>query len=384
MPSDLAHKRSQRSVLIAASVAAVLVAIGLGVRAEQRAQITHWTHTQAIPVVSWIAASRAAGGSTLRLPGHLVAWSEAPLHARVSGYLKAWYADIGDPMKAGQVLADIDSPELDQQIAQARAQLLRARSDAQIARTSAERWKQMLASHSVSQQEADVRHAAADAADAAVVAAQADLSLLQEQGAYRELRAPFTGTVTARRVDVGQLVRADDAGQALFDMVDNHRLRLMLSIPQSYAAEVHEGMHAEVSVPDRPGRQFQATLLGSAAAIDRNSDTLLAQFVIDNPEGVLLPGAYAEAKLALSGGNRIRIPVSALIFRSQGPQVAVVEAGDKIALRQIHIGLDLGNILEIDWGLKEGERIVNNPPDALRDGDAVRLAADGEPHAKQA
>lgn len=384
--SDLSPSRSRRPLLLGAAVAVVLVAAGLGVRAHQQAQVADWTHAQAVPVVSWVEAGRGNGGDTLRLPGHLVAWSQAPLHARVSGYLKAWHADIGDTVKAGQVLAEIDSPELDQQIAQARARLLQARSDAQIARTSAERWKQMLASHSVSQQEADVKRAAAEAADAAVAAAQADLSRLQEQGAYRELRAPFAGTVTARRVDVGQLVRADDAGQALFDMADNHRLRLMLPIPQSYAAAVRDGMRAQVSVPDRPGRRFEASLLGSAAAIDRNSGTLLAQFVIDNPDGALLPGAYAEAELALAGGGggNVRIPASALIFRSQGTQVALLGAGGKVALRPVHIALDLGDTLEIDQGLQGGEHVIDNPPDALRDGDTVRIAADGGSDAKQA
>ena len=388
MPSDTAPspQRRHRTLLLSAVLAIVLVAVGLGLRAHEHTQVANWTRARAVPVVSWIEVTRDGAGATLRLPGRLTAWTEAPLHARVSGYLKAWHVDIGDTVRANQVLAEIDSPELDQQIAQARARWQQARSDAQIARISAERWKQMLASHSVSQQEADVKRAAAEAADATEVAAQAELARLQEQGAYRLLRAPFAGTVTARRVDIGQLVHADDAGQALFDLADNHRLRLLLPIPQSYAAAVRDGMHATVNVPDRPGRHFDATLLSSADAIDHTSGTLLAQFVIDNPKGVLLPGAYAEAELTLSdvASGNLRIPASALIFRAEGTQVAVVDNHGRVALRPIHIALDLGNTLEIDQGLQSGEHVIDNPPDALRDGDIVRIAAPSQAHAQQA
>lgn len=378
-----ARRGSRRALVIGAVLVLVLVAAGLAVRAHQHAQVARWTGQQAVPVVSVVAATRGGDADVLRLPGRLLAWSQAPIHARVSGYLQAWNADIGDQVKAGQVLAQIDSPELDQQIAQARAKLAQARADAQIARTSASRWTQMLASHSVSQQEADVKQADAQAADAAVAAAAAELARLQEQGDYRQLRAPFAGTVTARHVDVGQLVRADDAGQALFDLADDHRLRLMVAVPQSYLAAVRPGMHAQVTVPGRAGRSFEAVLVGDASAIDHGSGTLLAQFALDNPEGLLLPGAYAEAQLQLPAGGQgnVRIPASALIFRAQGTQVAVLEPGDKVALRAVHIALDLGSTLEVDQGLRGDERVIDNPPDALRAGDAVRVAAAEAAHA---
>jgi len=377
--------RSRRPLLLGVAIAAVLVATGLGVRAHQQHEVAAWTDAQSVPVVSWIEAGHGGSGDVLKLPARLAAWSQAPIHARVSGYLKAWHADIGSMVKAGEVLADIDSPELGQQIAQARAKLLQARADAQIAGTSAERWKQMLATHSVSRQEADVKQANAAAANASVAAAEADYARLQELGAYRQLRAPFAGTVTARQVDIGQLVHADDSGQALFELADNHKLRLMVPVPQSYAAAIHGGMTAQVTVPDRPGRQFDATLLGDSAAIDRASGTLLAQFVVDNPDGALLPGAYAEVALPLAGGGNVRIPSSALIFRAQGSQVAVLDGDGKVALRDIHIALDLGDMLEVDQGLSGGEHVINNPPDALRAGDKVRVAESGDGHApKQA
>jgi RND family efflux transporter MFP subunit len=384
--SDTASSRprSRRPLLLGAAIALVLVATGLGVRAHQQRDVAAWTDAQAVPVVAWVAASHGGAGDTLKLPARLAAWSQAPIHARVSGYLKAWHADIGSTVKAGDVLAEIDSPELGQQIAQAKAKLLQARADAQIARTSAERWTQMLATHSVSRQEADVKQADALAADASVAAAEADYARLQELGAYRQLRAPFAGTVTARQVDIGQLVHADDSGQALFELADNRKLRLMVPVPQSYAASIHDGMAAKVTVPDRPGRSFDAHLLGDSAAIDHASGTLLAQFVVDNPDGALLPGAYAEVALPLAGGDgNVSIPASALIFRAQGSQVALLGDDGTVALRDVHIALDLGDTLEIDQGLKGGEHVINNPPDALRAGDKVRVADNGGGHGQK-
>ncbi|MFT4197809.1 MAG: efflux RND transporter periplasmic adaptor subunit [Pseudoxanthomonas sp.] len=384
MPSENpSPRRAPRRAAVVAAAVLVLVAAGLAVRAYEQRQVAAWTRAQATPVVTVVKVSRGGEGDVLRLPAHLGAWSQAPIHARVSGYLKAWYADIGSPVKAGQVLAEIDSPELGQQIAQAQAKLLQARADAQIARTSAERWQQMLASHSVSRQEADEKQAAASAAEATVAAAAADYARLQELGAYRQVRAPFAGTVTARRVDIGQLVHADDSGAALFDLADNHRLRLMVPVPQNYAASIHPGMSAQVSVPDRPGHQYSVVLLGDSAAIDRASGTLLAQFAVDNPQGELLPGSYAEVALPLAAGDgNISIPASALIFRAQGTQVAVLEAGGKVALRKVHVALDLGDSLEIDQGLKDGEQVIDSPPDALRDGDPVRVAQEDGAHAQ--
>ncbi|WDS37755.1 efflux RND transporter periplasmic adaptor subunit [Pseudoxanthomonas sp.] len=388
MSDTLKPRTSARRPLVAGLlIALVLVGAGLGLRAHRAHDVAQWTADQALPVVRWAAVSGHGGDSHLDLPAHLEAWTQAPIHARVGGYLKAWHADIGTRVVAGQLLAEIDSPELDQQIAQAHAALLHAKANASLARTSATRWLQMLGTHSVSRQESDEKHAEALAADASVEAAQADYQRLTDLGSYRTLRAPFAGTLTARLTDVGQLVRADDSGRELFDIADTRKLRLMVPIPQSYAGAITHGLHARLQVPDQPGRYFDAVLQGDSAAVDRSSGSLLAQFVVDNADGALLPGAYAQVQLPLPAADgRMRIPASALIFRANGTQVAVLDEQNHVHLRDIHIAMDLGSTLEIDHGLKAGEHVIDNPPDALREGDPVRIAAPdkGAAHASAA
>ncbi|WMJ69608.1 efflux RND transporter periplasmic adaptor subunit [Stenotrophomonas sp. 24(2023)] len=366
----------RRRLILGAAIAVALVAAGLALRAQQAHAVVEWTERQAEPAVQVVTAGAKGSEASMTLPAHLTAWTEAPIHARVGGYLKSWNADIGQAVKAGQVLGVIDSPELDQQIAQAHAHLLQAQADAKLAQVSAERWAGMLASHSVSRQEADEKHANALAAQANVEAAQADYARLQELGRYRTLRAPFDGTVTARLTDVGQLIRADDAGKELFDVADTRRLRLMVPVPQNSAASIQPGLQATLQVPGQAGRRFTATLQGDSSAIDRSSGTLLAQFVVDNADGALLPGSYAEVTLPqASAGEGVSVPAEVLIFRAKGTQVAVVDDKGIVHLRDIHIANDLGSTLRIDHGLQAGERVIPNPPDALREGDHVRVVA---------
>ena len=366
----------RRRLILGAAIAVAVVAAGVALRAQQAHAVGEWTEQQAVPAVQVVTAGAQGEAGTLTLPAHLGAWTEAPIHARVGGYLKSWSADIGQSVKAGQVLAVIDSPELDQQIAQAHAHLLQAQADAALAKVSAERWQGMLGSHSVSRQEADEKQANAVAAQASVEAAQADYARLQELGRYRTLRAPFDGTVTARLTDVGQLIRADDSGRELFNIADTRRLRLMVPVPQNSAASIQPGLQATLQVPGLAGRHFTATLQGDSSAIDRSSGTLLAQFVVDNADGALLPGSYAEVTLPLQGGaDGVSVPADVLIFRAKGTQVAVLDAHDVVHMRDIHIASDLGSTLRIDHGLKAGERLIPNPPDALREGDHVRVVA---------
>ncbi|WP_164087831.1 efflux RND transporter periplasmic adaptor subunit [Stenotrophomonas maltophilia] len=377
--SSLPQRSLRRPLVLAAAVVVILVAGGLALRAQQAHAVVEWTERQAVPSVQVVTAGEQGAAGTMTLPSHLSAWTEAPIHARVGGYLKSWSADIGQPVKAGQVLAVIDSPELDQQIAQAHAHLLQVQADAALAKVSAERWQGMLGSRSVSRQEADEKQANAVAAQASVEAAQADYARLQELGRYRTLRAPFDGTVTSRQTDVGQLIRADDSGRELFNIADTRRLRLMVPVPQNSAASIRPGLQATLQVPGQEGRHFTATLQGDSSAIDRSSGTLLAQFVVDNADGALLPGSYAEVTLPLQGGGAgVSVPAEVLIFRAKGTQVAVVDSKDIVHLRDIHIASDLGSTLRVDRGLQAGDRVIPNPPDALREGDRVHVVAGGQ------
>ena len=389
MSSD--HKPSRKRLMLMGvgglTLAALLVANGLYARTLHARAVTAWTETTAIPQVMVFQPQQNAAGDTLRLPAHLEAWSKAPIHARVSGYLKDWKVDIGSQVKAGQILAEIDSPDLDQQLAQTRARLIQEQANARLAATTATRWQNLLASHSVSRQEADEKTSNAAAAKANAEAAAADYARLSALESYKTLRAPFAGTITARNTDIGQLIKADtDSDPELFSIADTHQLRLYVPVPQNYAAVIHPGLEAELTVPEHPGEHFKAHLIGDSTAIDRRSGTLLAQFVADNPNGELLPGDYAEASLPIPADTHgVSIPASALIFRAQGTQVAVLDAQNHVHLQPIHIGLDLGERLVIDQGLKSTDRIVDNPPDALREGDPVQLAdAAGGAHAPKA
>ncbi|RON57209.1 efflux RND transporter periplasmic adaptor subunit [Pseudomonas frederiksbergensis] len=368
------------------TLAALLVANGLAARTRHEKAVAAWTETAAMPLVSVFQPQQNVHGDSLRLPAHLEAWSKAPIHARVSGYLKDWKTDIGAHVKAGQILAEIDSPDLDQQVAQTRARLIQEQANARLAETTASRWQNLLATHSVSRQEADEKRSNAAAAKANADAAAADYARLSALEEYKTIRAPFAGTITARNTDIGQLIKADsDSDPQLFDIADTHQLRLYVPVPQNYASVIRPGMQAELIVPEHPGEHFSARLIGDSTAVDRRSGTLLAQFVADNPDGALLPGDYAEATLQIPADTHgVSIPASSLIFRAQGTQVAVLDPDNHVHLRDIHIGLDLGERLVIDQGLKPADRVVDNPPDALREGDVVQLADAGGVHAPKA
>ncbi|WP_347929249.1 efflux RND transporter periplasmic adaptor subunit [Pseudomonas helvetica] len=384
------QKPSRKRLMLAGigglTLAALLVANGLAARTRHEKAVAAWTETAAIPLVSVFQPQQNVHGDSLRLPAHLEAWSKAPIHARVSGYLKDWKTDIGTPVKAGQILGEIDSPDLDQQVAQTHARLIQEQANARLAETTATRWQNLLATHSVSRQEADEKRSNAAAAKANAQAAAADYARLSALEDYKTIRAPFAGTITARNTDIGQLIKADsDSDPELFDIADTHQLRLYVPVPQNYASVIRPGMQAELIVPEHPGQHFSARLIGDSTAVDRRSGTLLAQFVADNPDGALLPGDYAEATLQIPADTHgVSIPASSLIFRAQGTQVAVLDPDNHVHLREIHIGLDLGERLVIDQGLKPADRVVDNPPDALREGDSVQLADAGGSHAPKA
>ncbi|MFJ4345467.1 efflux RND transporter periplasmic adaptor subunit [Pseudomonas sp. NPDC089401] len=385
MPSRSVADRRRLMLMAGAGLglAALVVALGVYARRHQAAAVQAWTESRATPAVVTFTPSMNAAGETLSLPAHLQAWNMARVNARVSGYLKSWQADIGTPVQAGQPLAEIDSPELDQQLAQAKATLAQHRASASLAQGTAARWQHLFASHSVSRQEVDEKVAAAAVASADAEAAQADYARLEDLAAYKIIRAPFSGTITARHAQIGQLIKADSAGAtSLFDIADTRRLRLYVPVPQNYASQILPGMQVQLSVPERPGQHYMAALMGTSTAVDQGSGTLLAQYAVENTSGALLPGDYASARITVrSAAAAVSIPSSALIFRAQGPQVAVLDPQSRVHLRSIHIAQDLGSTLTVDRGLGLKDQVVDNPPDALRDNDAVRSVTPGGAHA---
>jgi len=363
-----------------AALALLAVALGLGIRFHEHHELVQWTDAQLIPSVRIVSAADPAQEHTITLPGHLQAWYSAPIHARVSGYVKAWYKDIGDKVKAGDVLAVIDTPELDQQLEQAKAVLAKAQADANLANITSRRWQHLLGSDSVSKQEADEKTGEAEAAQATVLAAKADVDRLQALETFKKIVAPFDGIVTARRTDVGDLITANnESGPQLFTVADTSRVRLYVPVPEVDANAIKPGMKVTLSVPELPGRTFQATLIGNSNSINQSSGSLLAQFVANNSDGALKPGDYAEVQLGLQADpHLVSVPSSALIFRDKGAEVAVLGPDSRAHLHKVHIAVDMGTSLQIDQGLSLDDRVIENPPDSLMDGDKVRVETDSD------
>ncbi|QNK01949.1 efflux RND transporter periplasmic adaptor subunit [Dyella telluris] len=365
-----------KAVRIGLAVAVLATIAGISVRAYDYHRVVKWTDAQITPSVQVVTPETHGGQQGLTLPGHLDAWISAPIHARVSGYLKTWSRDIGSQVAAGQSLAEIDTPELDQQYEQAKANLARAQANARLAVLTDKRWKNLLTSNSVSKQEADEKAGEAEAAQANVLAAQADVDRIAALEAFKHITAPFAGTVTARNTDIGDLISANsDSTPALFTVSDTTRMRLYVQVPQGYADAIKPDMSVQLDVPDHPGEQFTGHLIGNSGAVSQATGALLAQFEVDNPKGDLLPGAYAEVHIPMTGNSQtLTVPATTLIFRAQGPQMAVVGTDNKVELRDVHIAMDLGDHLRIDKGLKAGDRVINHPSDSLAQGDVVQVA----------
>lgn len=381
MPSDQLDlsqtppKGLKRAGLVAAATAVVVVGAGIAIRLNDAAHAAQWSAARATPTVHLVVVKPAADAGQLTLPGTMQAWQDARLFARVSGYVQSWSKDIGAMVGAGAPLGRIETPELDQQINQAHAALSRAKASAQLARSTAQRWNDLLADHSVSQQEADEKNGALAVDEAAVKGAEADLNRLLAQKAYATIRAPFAGVVTARNADIGDLVGPGaSAQQPIFSVADASRIRLYVSVPQGYSAAMATGLAATLSVPELPGRSFSARLAGTAQAIDPKTGTLQVELIAENPGMALKPGGYAQVTFSLPGrSGSATIPASAVVFRAAGPQVATVDPGRHIRLHTITIGRDLGSTVEVLSGISPGARIVDNPPDSIADGELVEL-----------
>jgi RND family efflux transporter MFP subunit len=378
-----APRPSRRTLVIAAAVAGGLavavVAVGLIARAHDAARTRRWTDLQSIPVVALVSPTPETGGQALVLPGNLQAFYNAPIYSRVSGYLRDWRQDIGARVTAGQLLATIDTPELDQQLIQARANLASAQADVRLARTTADRWSRLLTQDAVSRQEADEKAGDLAVKAAHVNAVKAEVDRLLALKGFARIVAPFTGVVTARKTDIGALINAGSGASTtteLFDVAKVDRLRLYVNVPQSESAGLRPGMTASLTVPEHPGQSFPATLTTTADAVSDKSGTLLVELMVDNADGRLRAGDYAEVRFDAAGAAASRTllaPSGALLFRKTGMEAAVVGDDDHVHLRPVKVGRDLGSSIEIQAGLSLSDRIVENPPDSLAEGQLVRV-----------
>ena len=387
-PSEKLSKRGLR--LTGAIVAVVLIAvvvIGLVTRVTQASSLKTWTDEQAVPTVNVVAPEPGKTGPVLDLPARLEAFTRAPIYAQVSGYLKDWKTDIGTPVKSGELLGEIDTPELDQQLVQARADLASAKANAELAGITAKRWQAMLGSDSVAQQDVDQRTSDYTAKVALMNAAQANVDRLVAAKAFARIVAPFDGVVTARDTDVGALINAGGGtGPELFVVSDIHQLRVYVQVPQSYAPSIRPGSSAVLVVPEYPGREFNAKVIATSNAVNATSGTTLVQLLVDNSDSALMPGAFAHARFSLPvDGTALRVPASSLIFDNAGLRVATVGQGNKVAFKKVSILYDYGKSVEIGAGLEASDRVIDSPPDGIKDGDAVKIATDdatGKPHEK--
>ncbi len=394
-PPPRPPRNLRRIGLVAAAIAIIIAAFGILQRRGHETEVTQWTQKQAIPIVAVITPQQGASAERLVLPGTVQAWYETPIYARVNGYVKDWYFDYGAHVKKGDLLAEIDAPDLDAQLAATQAKLNSARAtvkvreaEKQFAETTYERWRDSPKGVvSVQEQEgkqADYNSAVArvNAATAEVAADQGDVDRLKALEEFKRITAPFDGVVTARETDIGALINAGSGtgggnGPELFRVADIHKMRIYVQVPQQLSAGIHQGLVAELNLPQYPNKTFKATVATTSNAINLSARTLLVELHADNPDGLLQPGAYASVDFELpTNPDVVRIPTSALIFREQGMEVATIAPGDKIELKPVTLGRNLGTEVEIVKGLMLADRVVNSPPDSLAAGDEVHIAGE--------
>ncbi len=376
--SPSVSRRKLRIVAIAlAVVALVVVGIGVATRSSDAARLHERAETQSVPTVVVIRPGTAAAAGALELPGRIEAYSRAPIYARVSGYLKSWKVDIGGTVKAGQLLAEIETPDLDQQLLQARADLASAKANASLAGSTAKRWQSLVAADAVSRQEADEKAGDFVTKQSLVNASQANLDRFLAMKTFARIVAPFDGIVTSRSTDVGALINAGSgAGPELFVVSDTKKLRVYVGVPQNYAAVIKRGAKARLTVPEHPGVSYPAMVESSAQAVSAASGSMLVQLAVDNGNADLLPGGFANVSLDLPAGvGALNVPPGALIIGKAGLRVATVGPDDKVVLKPVTIARDLGKVVELASGIGADDRVIDSPPDSIADGDLVRVAA---------
>src|SRR5438270_953741 len=379
MPSEDIKAPGRKSLLTAAAAAVLMAGVVLSYgfigRAQSKQEVVDWTNTHAIPTVALAGLIPGSSHQTLTWPGNIQPFSRAAIFARVNGYVKSWDHDIGSAVKAGQMLATIDAPDLDQQLGQAKATLASVRANHQIASLTANRNNILLQKQIVAQQLADQTTADEKAKEAVVDANEANVRQLEAMQSFKTLAAPFDGVVTARNVELGMLINSGGSGQPLFEVSDLHRVRIYVQVPQSFSAGLTPGMKAKFEMPQYPGVQFEATLSHISRAINPTSHSMQVELQADNAAGKFFGGSYCNVHFEITANaNLVKVPSTALITGNQGTQIATLDGNDKVVLRSVQLGRDLGDSVEVVAGLSPADRIVNNPPETLASGDAVRVA----------
>jgi RND family efflux transporter MFP subunit len=377
-PGGVREPKPGRLLLVGLCIligAGVVVASGVRGRAKTEQEVARRTTEQSVPTVELIAPRRGADAQELVLPGNIEAFSTAPIYARASGYVTAWYKDIGDRVKRGEKLADIDTPELDQQYAQAKADVANAQVNATMSAATAKRYRELVGQSIVSKQTDEEKAADASAKQAILESARANLARLEALVAFKALSAPFDGIVTTRSIDVGTLLNAGGTtGSALYQVADIHRVRIYVRVPQAYVADLKPGTKATLRLPQYPGRSFEARLVGSSNAIAQESRTALVQLQADNADGKLWPGTYAEVHFQLDPNpDALRVPATALMFSQRGLQLASVDENGVVLFKPVQIGRDIGNDVEVLAGLAASDQIINSPLETLNTGDKVKV-----------
>ena len=374
-----AGSRRKLGIVGVVAVAGALTLVVTGIRAREDADVKlkEWTDDQSVPSVAVIYPNPGTLTGTIDLPGRLEAYYRAPIFARVNGYVKSWSADIGARVKAGEVIAEIDAPDLDQQLLQARADLTTQQASAKLSEVTLARRKTLIASNFVSMQEIDERTADLSNKNAAVNSSQANVERLEALAGYKKITVPFDGIVTARNTDVGALINAGGTSSPpMFIVSDIKKLRVYVNVPQTYVPAVKIGAKGTISVPEYPTRTFEATVEASSQAVDVNSGTTQMQLGLDNISGALMPGGFANVRLVLQREDApLHIPSSALVFDQKGLRVATVTSDNKILFKPVTIARDLGREIELAGGVTVEDRVISTPPDGIVDGDPVRVVS---------
>jgi RND family efflux transporter MFP subunit len=374
--ADQKLRKTIRTFLIILLVVALVLAVwGVAARLHERSLLAKRTTNDAESTVVTAKPELSGAGDELVLPGIVQAFIEAPIYARTSGYLKAWHTDIGSHVHAGDLLAEIETPEVDRQLSQAKADLATAQANLDLSRSTNERWKELLKTQSVSKQDADEKAGDAAAKEASTESAAQNVHRLQDLEGFKRVLAPFNGIVTARNTDVGNLINAGQAsGTELFHIADTHKLRVYAQVPEAYAIATTTGLHAELHFAEYPGRAFPAETIRTSHALDPSARTLQVELQLDNDKGELFPGAYAEVHFKLPDSMQtLRLPSNVILFRD-GLQVATVDHDHKIKLKTVVQGRDFGKTIEILTGIERDDAVVVNPPDSIQDGVPVRIA----------
>jgi RND family efflux transporter MFP subunit len=377
-PKRKAARTVRRVALVTAAMAIAIVAHGMMTRIQASADQATAAVEQSIATVGVIHPVTGSGANALTLPGNLQAYYSAQLYARVPGYLTKWYKDIGARVRKGELLADIDTPELDQQIAQAKADVANAEAARQLSDTTNQRWEHLVAIGAVAKQDADNKAGDLAVKTAAEVSAKANFDRLMATKQFARITAPFDGIVTQRTTDIGALVNAGagTGGSLLFTVADLHKIRVYVQVPQNYSARIHGNLTADLILPEYPGEKFPARLVSTSNAIDGQTNTLLVQLEADNQAGKLKPGEYAQVNFRLpADSGTLTIPATALLFRGDGLRVATVENGNRVAMKTVTISEDLGTTVRVSAGLSASDLVIDNPPDSVTAGDVVRVSA---------